>query len=379
MIRILCALSFVIPGFYSSAQTKQISRNWTSFEQSMDASFLNRKIKFKLIASLKAQPTDSLGAAGIWVSVINKDGEAGSFGNTLWESPVKTNEWKADTLEGTMDQNAEKLEFGGVCEYDGKFYFDDFQLYVENDEGVLQKVNFKNSGFESPVVNGVIEDWRGAGGDRELTIKEFTIQSTDDHAEGTHALLIEGKGTKPDSTYIIGPRKGYTPMIGTMITMLNNLSSRVEKEVELLTQKQADHFLDDKANSIGALIMHLAAAEAYYQVFTFEKRGFNEEEKKKWQVALDLGPEARKIFQGRDVEYYLNIYKEVRKKTIEELGKRNDEWLAETSMGSDMNNHFCWFHVMEHQSSHLGQIRMLKKRLPKEEEKKPVVKLDIKH
>ena len=39
--------------------------------------------------------------------------------------------------------------------------------------------------------------------------------------------------------------------------------------------------------------MHLAAAEAYYQVFTFEGRGFNDEEKEKWQAALDLGAKAR--------------------------------------------------------------------------------------
>jgi len=37
--------------------------------------------------------------------------------------------------------------------------------------------------------------------------------------------------------------------------------------------------------------------------------------------------------------------------------------------GSTMNNHFAWFHVMEHQSSHLGQILMLRKRIPKKEEK----------
>ena len=33
-----------------------------------------------------------------------------------------------------------------------------------------------------------------------------------------------------------------------------------------------------------------------------------------------------------------------------------------------MNNFFGWFHVMEHQSSHLGQILFLKKRIPPEPE-----------
>lgn len=30
------------------------------------------------------------------------------------------------------------------------------------------------------------------------------------------------------------------------------------------------------------------------------------------------------------------------------------------------DNHYYWFHVMEHQSSHLGQILFLKKRIPPE-------------
>lgn len=41
-------------------------------------------------------------------------------------------------------------------------------------------------------------------------------------------------------------------------------------------------------------IIHLVAAEKYYQVFTFEGRSFNEEESAEWQLALDLGDEANR-------------------------------------------------------------------------------------
>jgi len=125
-------------------------------------------------------------------------------------------------------------------------------------------------------------------------------------------------------------------------------------------------------------ITHLAAAEAYYQVYTFENRGFNEEENKKWQVALELGDKARKEFVGHDVGYYLEIYHQVRKKTLEELQKRNDEWLLEAPAGGP-SNYFAWFHVMEHQSSHLGQILLLKKRLPKTEQPIPKQKIETDH
>jgi len=136
--------------------------------------------------------------------------------------------------------------------------------------------------------------------------------------------------------------------------------------------------MDDKANRIGALVMHLAAAEAYYQVYTFEGRDFNDEENKKWKVALDLGSEARKEFVGHPVEYYLNIYKQVRQKTIEELQKRDDEWLLQAAPGR-LSNYYSWFHIMEHQSSHLGQILLLKKRLPKRESTLRKQKLDTEH
>ncbi|WP_282086907.1 DUF664 domain-containing protein [Aquimarina algiphila] len=190
--------------------------------------------------------------------------------------------------------------------------------------------------------------------------------------------MILGNGVKNNPASNINTEEGFTPQIGTLVSMLNNLSNRVERVVKGLDIRQTDHLLDEKANRIGALIMHLAAAEVYYQVYTFENRAFNKEEKDKWEIGLDLGDKAREEFKGKPITYYLDIYKEVRKKTIEELKKRNDEWLEGSWPGSTMNNHFAWFHVMEHQSSHLGQILMLKKRIPEEENdiKLPEEKVD---
>ena len=51
----------------------------------------------------------------------------------------------------------------------------------------------------------------------------------------------------------------------------------------------------------------------------------------------------------------------------------------ELSLKYDMTNQYCWFHVMEHQSSHLGQILFLKKRIPPEQkEQKKVLPQEIK-
>jgi hypothetical protein len=216
----------------------------------------------------------------------------------------------------------------------------------------------------------MIPEWtEGTGLSAPVKVKGYTASLTNDKVHGNYALLIEGKNVQKDTSNIIGPVKGFTPQIGTLVTMLNNMSSRVEAQVRSMDPKKIDYLFDENANSIGALIMHLAAAEVYYQVYTFENRGFNDEEKEKWQDALDLGEKARKRFKGKDVSYYLEQFREVRKKTIEGLRKHNDEWLMEVKPGSDSNTYFSWFHMVEHQSSHLGQIRLIEKRLPKQKEK----------
>ncbi len=349
-------------------------REWSAFSQLIPVK-TDKKIKFKVQVDIKVIGGNEKNKAGLWVRVDNLPGA--EYGFFKSNDSIISSDWKTYTIEGHIDQNAEKIYVGGLCNYNAKFYFDNFRFYTQNEKGEFEKFNLKNPGFEKTVINkDIIPDWiRGISNERKIRIEGFTYQSTKDANEGNYALLIESKNVKKDSSNFIRQIDGYNPQIGTLVSMLNNLSTRVEREVKMLNQREIDHLFDEKANSIGALIMHLAAAEAYYQVVSFEDRDFNEEEQKKWGIALDLGDKARETIKGHDVEYYLDIYKEVRKKTLEELQKRNDKWLNEG--GSSRNNHFNWFHVMEHQSSHLGQIRFLKKRIPEDEKiKLPDEKVD---
>jgi len=160
---------------------------------------------------------------------------------------------------------------------------------------------------------------------------------------------------------IIETPKGYSDDIGQMVSMLDNLKARVERNVRYLDQEGTDFLLDENANSPGAIIYHLAATEAYYQVYTFEGRGFNEEEEKKWGIALNLGEKARSEFKDKPISYYLDIYDDVRAKTKNLLKTKDDAWFKE-KVGS-MNMHWAWFHVMEHQANHMGQLALITKRI----------------
>jgi uncharacterized damage-inducible protein DinB len=158
--------------------------------------------------------------------------------------------------------------------------------------------------------------------------------------------------------------RGYSPQIGTTVAMLEDLKERVTRSVINLSQEEVDFLLDDQANSVGALIMHLAATERYYQVYTFEGRGFNREEGEQWDAAMDLGDRARASLQGKPISHYLEVWDEVRAETLRLLKTRDDKWFAAKVGSSNMNNHWAWYHVMEHQANHMGQIRMMIKRMP---------------
>lgn len=360
-------LLLLIVSTVNSQTVKQISADWSSFTQSVSIESKTKK-KFKVEASVKVITEDKQAWAGVWARVDNKNEEDGFFEN-MYERPIKSNVWQSYTVEGTIDSNSMSLNFGGLCMYNGQFYFDNFKLFIENDKGVFEPVSVFNSSFEEKVKNGVVSKWSlGISNGEMVKIKEFEITSNEDKVDGKYSLLVEGKGIKNKDKGKIGSVEGASPQIGAMISMLEDLKNRVENKVKNMSQYELDYLYDDKANRIGSLIMHLAAAEAYYQVRTFENRDFNAEEKKKWEVALDLDQGGRDEFKGHEAQYYLDIYNEVRAKTISELKKRDDTWFAEVQPSQSWSNHYCWFHVMEHQSSHLGQILFLAKRIPPQPE-----------
>jgi len=171
---------------------------------------------------------------------------------------------------------------------------------------------------------------------------------------------------------VLGPRPGYSPMIGTFVSQLTWMREQngVLNYTKELTQTDLDVLFDANANTIGALMLHLAATETYYVLHTFNGMKWGtwpDEVKKKWDAAMDLGDAGRKAIKGHDRDYYVGILNEVREKTLAEFKKKDDPWLMTGNKDEDWGvaNNLCkWFHVCEHESHHCGQIAILRKRLP---------------
>lgn len=176
-------------------------------------------------------------------------------------------------------------------------------------------------------------------------------------------VLTGGLCSQLSAQEIKSPR-GYDSQVGAIVSMMEDLKGRVTRSVLALEMEEVDFLLDEDANRIGCLIMHLAAVEKYYQVFTFENRGLTREEQAQWGPALDLGQNSRELYVGHPISYYLEIWEEVRAESLRLLKGVDDKWLKKKVGDTSMNNHWAWYHVMEHQANHMGQIRLIIKRIP---------------
>jgi len=188
-------------------------------------------------------------------------------------------------------------------------------------------------------------------------------------AAGLSSISLSSPPTfaQENDSWIIGPTKGFTPEIGTLVSMMAFTRMQVLHNVKGLSQADLDFLLDGKANTIGALLLHLAATETYYGLNSFggTKWGsWSEDIKKKWEVPMNLDEPARKAIKGNSLDYYLNALHQSRENNLAEFKKRDDKWLTVVDTEMGMNNYGKWFHVAEHESNHDGQIKFLKSRLP---------------
>lgn len=185
-------------------------------------------------------------------------------------------------------------------------------------------------------------------------------------------LLANKRGTTiqtSDNENEIGPKKGYSPQVGTLVSMMNWMRGPILSSVRGLSTAELDYLHDENSNSIGAMLLHLAATERYYQLNTFEDMRWGSWDKRikaEWDTPMDLGERGRQMIKGHSLDFYLEKLESVRDNSLKELAKRDDEWLlsVDNSWGWGPTNNYCkWFHVVEHESNHNGQIKYIRSRI----------------
>lgn len=169
---------------------------------------------------------------------------------------------------------------------------------------------------------------------------------------------------------LLGPREGYTPHIGSVVSMLDWMRMVMLMSVKGMSQKELDFLLDKESNSIGAMLYHLAATDRWYYLNTFKGVKANDiarhRDFQEFNVAMDLGDAGRRELKGHDLDFYLEKLETTREATKKELSQHDDEWLlsADADFPWGPTNNYCkWFHVCEHESNHNGQIKLIRSRI----------------
>lgn len=123
------------------------------------------------------------GQGQIWVRVNREEKRYGFF-NNMDDRPVKSKEWKAYEITGTIDVDASTLFFGAFLVGDGKIWIDNFTLEIE-EKGIWQKIPLQNSSFEQADTQGWLT--KSAGYNYSMV--------KDANADGQQALLISYNST----------------------------------------------------------------------------------------------------------------------------------------------------------------------------------------
>lgn len=182
--------------------------------------------------------------------------------------------------------------------------------------------------------------------------------------------FVQPTATTNDSMNFVGPKDGYTPQVGTLVSMMNWMRATILWPVQGLSVAELDYLHDEDSNTIGGMLWHLAATERFYQLNTFDGREWGDWPKKdadEFNIAMNLGDEGRATIKGNKIDFYLEKLNRVREYSLQELAKKDDEWLLKIDkdwMWDSPTNNYCkWFHVVEHESNHNGQIKYIKSRV----------------
>lgn len=247
--RLVIGWLLLLPSFLLA----QPADDWGAFAQRIRVEAHQGK-HFRLQAAVKVELIDSTAEAEIWARVDKKDKRVGFFYNMM-DKPIRNSEWQVYAIEGKIDRDAEFLAFGGLYSRQGKFYFDDFQLFVEDEKGQLVKIPVPSGGFEG---DSVAHHW-GYLQQRE----GFTLSGTSESPYlGKRSARVDGSDFKKPLAY------GKNDSAGHRVTV-----NGIELYYETYGQGEPLLLLHGNSQSIQAFTYQIPEFAKHYRVIAVDTRG----------------------------------------------------------------------------------------------------------
>jgi uncharacterized damage-inducible protein DinB len=171
------------------------------------------------------------------------------------------------------------------------------------------------------------------------------------------------------TTIDLEPASGYAPQIGLFLAQMENVRLGTKRYIEGLTPEQLAWHPNPKIESIGTLLLHIAAVEFSWILEDIFKRPMGQE----WEIAFPIRVGIRQV-SGQPLEYFVDKLDAVRGEVRSALATLADSELDRTiipqdSAGAAQETHgytIRWIlhHLAEHEAHHRGQIAVMKRLLP---------------
>jgi uncharacterized damage-inducible protein DinB len=165
------------------------------------------------------------------------------------------------------------------------------------------------------------------------------------------------------------PASGYVPQIGLFLAQMENVRLGTKRYVEGLTPLQLAWHPNPAVESIGTLLLHIAAVEFSWVLEDIFKRPMGRE----WEIAFPIRAGIPQV-SGQPLEHFVDKLDAVRGEVRSALATLADSDLDRAIVPQDAGNsepqipgytvRWILHHLVEHEAHHRGQIAMMKRLLP---------------
>ena len=168
------------------------------------------------------------------------------------------------------------------------------------------------------------------------------------------------------------PPLGFSPGIGRYVAQLAETRDALLSPVENLTPEQLSWHPNPETESIGTLLLHVAAIEWSWVFQEIDRRP--DEDYDGWEEALPLRVGLPQV-RDRPLSYFTDRLDRVRDEVLARLRELTDEDLSrlvadsstpESEPATELYSiDWVLFHLVHHEAHHAGQVELLVRLLPK--------------
>lgn len=166
------------------------------------------------------------------------------------------------------------------------------------------------------------------------------------------------------ATDILDRDPSLSPKVGMLYNMMVKNRQRLLEVVEGIHDDLLDYTPDTHTvESIGTLLLHIAAVEWGFFFYNLDKR---ETDNERWKYAFANRDDSLNQLTGKGLKFYLYELLKVRNDVYERFKLISDEDLQNIIedaylKGSKYSIEWMFYHIIEHEAQHVGQILLLKR------------------